>query len=856
MCGIGCVIHAQHVRDDDYHVKLCKKGNVSRTSLFEAVRRRGHDAWSVLKRHVNAHVFVEAASGVLRLRGGSEPVVQPLLLGSESLVTECNGGDQSTCPSFLQWNGEVFGGSIQLAPCGSDTAAIGNRLFQLERECSAISQDCTFGDNHVRADNLSVAQAAFAELCVSFLETEVKGPFAFVYYAHLLHLFMFGRDPLGRRSLLTHAATAASAECGSVVEFVISSVAVEHDGHCAAGSGLSGLRKRCKYECNDTHNENGVLGTDGDNTPTADGCSSLRFGCWKELPNTGLFTLSAAAVSNVGSSLAHYPWKLSHCAHPLVRPPCGVQAQLLNRREEEYPHTLRYLLNKGRISHHAVMQELTAFGMWAASSYLSALWEAVSVRVRADHCGGDTATPIGVLFSGGIDSTILAAIAHYVLPTATPIELINVAFGDAPELTPDRLATFNAVEQLLQLPAVEPNDKANGTVGAATQAQREWRLVLIDVPVGSDDAHIRRLIFPKDTDIDISIGTALWHAARGRGRMQRITQDSQVAEQLAARKAYQLRHKLYRLSEGGANSDANTDMESGHEVGGKFAKFSPLIDVMIEELEASGGECATAPVLLSTLGKEYAAALRPTLSQYGYKKLGQYLNDASLAGLVAFAKGNEAPSKAIRLVRDEDVARVQRTRPAKWLQITEEDSPLGYCVEEYECEARVLLLGMGADETLGGYTRHRRAFERRGIRGLVGELDHDFSRLWERNLGRDDRVVSDSGREGRYPYLDEGVLAVLGAVVAGAHQHLVSSDHHTPSDETGVTSAGAVDDSVLELAVSSVCSFTGAGGTPGVGDKKILRRCAALLGLGDVVRLQKRAIQFGSRIAKQCCSSP
>ena len=60
----------------------------------------------------------------------------------------------------------------------------------------------------------------------------------------------------------------------------------------------------------------------------------------------------------------------------------------------------------------------------------------------------------------------------------------------------------------------------------------------------------------------------------------------------------------------------------------------------------------------------------------------------------------------------------------------------------YTSPARVLLSGLGADELLGGYSRHRQAFTHHSLQGLVNELQLDLDRLPTRNLGRDDRVLS------------------------------------------------------------------------------------------------------------------
>jgi asparagine synthetase B (glutamine-hydrolysing) len=60
--------------------------------------------------------------------------------------------------------------------------------------------------------------------------------------------------------------------------------------------------------------------------------------------------------------------------------------------------------------------------------------------------------------------------------------------------------------------------------------------------------------------------------------------------------------------------------------------------------------------------------------------------------------------------------------------------------------AKVLMSGLGADEVFGGYARYSTAFKR-GLKELEEEIGLDLDRLWERNFGRDDRVISGCGKE-------------------------------------------------------------------------------------------------------------
>jgi asparagine synthetase B (glutamine-hydrolysing) len=129
----------------------------------------------------------------------------------------------------------------------------------------------------------------------------------------------------------------------------------------------------------------------------------------------------------------------------------------------------------------------------------------------------------------------------------------------------------------------------------------------------------------------------------------------------------------------------------------------------------------------------------------------------------------------------------------------------------YRSSARIVLSGLGADECLGGYSRHRAA-ALRGVLDLTRELERDVTRLWYRNCGRDDRLISDHARELRIPFLDERVMSFLTTLPVQDRMNL------------------------NEVA--------------GVGDKKLLRQLALSLGLKHAATLAKRAIQFGSNIAR------
>lgn len=139
------------------------------------------------------------------------------------------------------------------------------------------------------------------------------------------------------------------------------------------------------------------------------------------------------------------------------------------------------------------------------------LTSAVAKRIESIHPIHLENSPIGVLFSGGLDCSVLAAIICRQLvnqPFKRTVELLNVSFenhrtGLLPQDTPDRKLAVKSANALKRLyPHVD------------------IKLVEIDVPYETYSEYrpkIIDLMYPKNTEMDLSISIAFHFASKGSG---------------------------------------------------------------------------------------------------------------------------------------------------------------------------------------------------------------------------------------------------------------------------------------------------------------------------------------------------
>lgn len=176
------------------------------------------------------------------------------------------------------------------------------------------------------------------------------------------------------------------------------------------------------------------------------------------------------------------------------------------------------------------------------------LLESVNTRVR-DIPGRGEDVRMAILFSGGLDCTMIARLVHECLPLQEGVDLLNVAFENrrvidarngskAGGKKKKKKQNGRVVPEVAELPELVIEDKTELTedtyelcpdriTGRKSLAElrcvcpgRDWRFTAINIPYEELLEHRQKvidLIHPHNTEMDLSIAVAFYFASRGTG---------------------------------------------------------------------------------------------------------------------------------------------------------------------------------------------------------------------------------------------------------------------------------------------------------------------------------------------------
>jgi asparagine synthetase B (glutamine-hydrolysing) len=133
-----------------------------------------------------------------------------------------------------------------------------------------------------------------------------------------------------------------------------------------------------------------------------------------------------------------------------------------------------------------------------------------------------------------------------------------------------------------------------------------------------------------------------------------------------------------------------------------------------------------------------------------------------ISGLLGFEDLKRVYSERNFVFIENDVTRedysshIGRIRKLVYPKAKPMDVGIGSCLYFGGLKARefskVVFLGCGADELFGGYNKHKNCDD------IRKHLNDDIKEIWNANLGRDDRVLSNNNIEPRFPFLDRDLV--------------------------------------------------------------------------------------------------
>ncbi|XWS34198.1 hypothetical protein CRYUN_Cryun21dG0019900 [Craigia yunnanensis] len=467
MCGIALLVSGIRIDLSPLHLDSISPSSkaqlvFSLDDLKAALKRRGPDSLGTKKLLLlpsntlnSGNSWVSSVNEETHVLGNglgvSEYLAELVFVGATLQLRGVNPVSQPLVDSsgnILVYNGEIFGG-IGVGSDNNDTEIL---MQSLGKCCSCRYQEHTTTCNFKGQGKGSVPD----------LLSVMKGPWAIIYWQESSKTLWFGRDAFGRRSLLVHWPTMDDPR------FLLSSVS-------PTSSSLQG---------SDFEVEKGTSG--------------IKF--WEEL-SCGIFSMPVDATKSDGRFLGEI--KKHEWTNVMLKELIEWERVSVEPKSEELHFSRSKSLNAecdtnlaSSVSVQNVLTALRESMMRRISQHK--IYQAVTFGARQKET-----VPVAVLFSGGLDSMILAALLDECLDPNYEIDLLNVSFDG--ESAPDRISAKAGVKELRRVAPL-----------------RRWRLVHIDADLSKltwEKKHVLSLINPANTYMDLNIGIALWLAAHGEGWM-------------------------------------------------------------------------------------------------------------------------------------------------------------------------------------------------------------------------------------------------------------------------------------------------------------------------------------------------